>query len=204
MTPRLRGLLLAALALLQLAAAASSIVRYETTLSSGALYKIRTVAFDPADAFRGRYVAVQPAIMITGEVEEPARQLLEGAASGLAAYVVLGTDDAGFARAAAIVGERPASGDYLPIQSAFRQFAQPTPPAIEFITTGYRLNFAFDRYYMAEAAAPLAQDRFSEATRRNSNVAAWLNVRVRNGIAVIEGLYIDGKRIEEVIGGAVR
>ena len=36
---------------------------YHNTLSSGEIYKIEVVAYDPYDPFRGRYVAIQPALM---------------------------------------------------------------------------------------------------------------------------------------------
>ena len=65
--------------------------------------------------------------------------------------------------------------------------------------TGYTISFSFNRYYMNEAAAPMAEDKYVEASRRNAEARAWLNVRVKDGTAVIEGLVIDGVPIEELI-----
>jgi len=44
-----------------------------------------------------------------------------------------------------------------------------------------------------------AQPRYFQAAPRNANARAWLTVRVKNGIAVIEGLFIDGVAIEEIV-----
>jgi hypothetical protein len=61
------------------------------------------------------------------------------------------------------------------------------------------MTFSFDRYYMTEAAAPMAQQRFDEAVRRNAATRAWLEVGVRNGTGVIEGLFTDGVPIEQIV-----
>jgi uncharacterized membrane-anchored protein len=193
---------IAALALLsvaQLAAATWSIATYESTLKSGTLYRIRTIAVDPADAFRGRYVAVRPSITIARPIAPETEQLLQQIQGAGRGYVVLATDAEGFARAAQIVATPPPQGDYLEIVSAWQQWNQGTQPGTEATFAGYNIAFSFDRYYMNEAAAPAAERRYGEAMRRNAVTKAWLAVRVRNGIGVIEGLFIDGRPIEEVV-----
>jgi hypothetical protein len=52
---------------------------------------------------------------------------------------------------------------------------------------------------MSEAAAPEAQQRYADATSRNAATRAWLTVRVRNGVGVIEGLFIDDVPIEAIV-----
>jgi uncharacterized membrane-anchored protein len=197
---RLKVIGLGVLAVAQLAAAAVSIVRYESVLRSGVLYRIRVAPVDPADAFRGRYVAVQPAIQLPAPLPEDTRRLLEAAPQrGSSAYAVLEADPQGFARAARIVAERPGRGDYLRIERAFPTWAarpgQDGQPEI----TGYTLAFSFDRYYMNEAAAPEAERRYAEAARRSADSTAWLAVRVKDGRGVIEGLYIDDVPIEQLV-----
>jgi uncharacterized membrane-anchored protein len=179
--------ILVVLCLAQLAAAGSSIVKYETTLRSGALYRIRSIPIDPADAFRGRYVAVSPSITIPAPIDAETERLLLRIQSGERGYVVLATDDEGFARVA--------QGDDLAIASAWPQW---TATAQDATRTGYTINFSFDRYYMNEQAAPEAENQFRAAARRNSASRAWLTVRVRNGAGVIEGLFVDGVPIEQL------
>jgi uncharacterized membrane-anchored protein len=187
--------ILVVLCLAQLAAAGSSIVKYETTLRSGALYRIRSIPIDPADAFRGRYVAVSPSITIPAPIDAETERLLLRIQSGERGYVVLATDDEGFARVGQILMEPPAQGDYLAIASAWPQW---TATAQDATRTGYTINFSFDRYYMNEQAAPEAENQFRAAARRNSASRAWLTVRVRNGAGVIEGLFVDGVPIEQL------
>jgi uncharacterized membrane-anchored protein len=150
---------------------------------------------DPADAFRGRYVTVRPSIRILDPIAPETERLLwarTGSEPGTA-YVVLESDAEGFARARQIVAEPPAAGDYLEIGHASTAWDTGQPKRI-----GYDLTFAFDRYYMTETAAPAAAERYVNATRQSSTARAWLTVRVKNGVGVIDGLFIDGAPIEQV------
>ena len=77
MSTRLRLTLLVILALLQIGITASSILKYESTLRTGTLYRIPTMPIDPADPFRGRYVAVRPAIMMRNPIAPETQDVLE-------------------------------------------------------------------------------------------------------------------------------
>jgi uncharacterized membrane-anchored protein len=199
MNTRIKVALLAVLSVLQLAATASSIARYESTLRTGALYRIRTEPVDPADAFRGRYVAVQPTIGLTAPLPAPTHEVVQRVQAGEKGYVVLGADADGFAIAAAIRADPPSQGDYLEIKSAWDQWTRESEPGGRSRRTGYNLTFSFDRYYMNAAKAPQAERRYADAARRDPVTRAWVNVRVRNGVGVIEGLYVDGVPIEEAV-----
>jgi uncharacterized membrane-anchored protein len=201
MSTRIKVAGLVVLSLVQLGAASWSIVRYERILVSGTPYKIRTEPIDPGDPFRGRYVAVRPAIVVAKPIAPETERLLQSIQTGDAVktYVTLATDSEGFARVAGVLREPPAAGDYLAIDGATPNFApRPDKPG-ESEVTGYTISFSFNRYYMNEAAAPMAEDKYVEASRRNAEARAWLNVRVKDGTAVIEGLVIDGVPIEELI-----
>lgn len=200
MSARLKVPLLVLLGVAQLAAAAWSIARYETILSSGTPYRILVEPVDPADAFRGRYVAVRPSITVPLPVDPETEKLLQSIqSSGARAYVVLATDEQGFARAAGIVQEPPAQGDYLEIDRAWPVWTpRPGDPGNSDLTA-YSLAFSFNRYYMNEVAAPAAERRYAETARRDTRRRAWLSVRVRDGVGVIEGLFIDGVPIEEAV-----
>ena len=200
MTARFKLGVLIALSLAQLGAAAWSIARYETILATGTTYKMRTAAIDPADPFRGRYVVVQPSITLPLPIAGSTEQRLQSVQSGSGkAFVRLAADADGFARAAEIVAIAPQEGDYLEITAAWPTWRPKPGQPSESEMTGYSLRFSFDRYYMTEAAAPTAQERFTAATVRNAETKAWLTVRVKNGLGVIEGLFIDGVPIEELV-----
>ena len=204
MTARLRLIGLVALGVAQLAAASWSIARYESTLSSGTLYRIHVAPVDPADAFRGRYVAVRPTIRIPDPIGSATERLLwarTGSMSGTA-YVVLETDAEGFARARQVMAQPPVAGDYLEIARV--STAWDPRPSGQAKRLGWDLTFSFDRYYMNETAAPSAAARYLDATRQSSASRAWLTVRVKNGAGVIEGLFIDGTPIEQGSDGRFR
>jgi len=199
MSNRIKVAGLIVLSLVQLGAASWSIVRYESILGSGTPYKIRTEPIDPSDPFRGRYVAVRPAIVVAKPLAAETERLLLNRTDEVKTYVTLATDSDGFARVADVVRQPPARGDYLEIDGVTSNFSpRPDKPG-EFEVTGYTVTFSFNRYYMNEAAAPMAEAKYLEASRRNAEARAWLNVRVKDGIAVIEGLVIDGVPIEQLV-----
>lgn len=197
MSSRLKLALLGTLALLQIGVTASSILKYESTLRTGVLYRIPTMPIDPADPFRGRYVAVRPAITMRNPIAPETIDVLERMQNGEKGYVVLASDDTGFARAAAVVREPPPQGDYLEIAHAWPEWEESRQPNTPSTRVGFTLLFSFDRYYMNDAAAPQAQQRAAEAARTRNESRTWLAVRVRNGVGVIEGLFVDGVPIEQ-------
>lgn len=198
MSTRITIAALAALSVAQLAAAAWSIARYESTLASGALYRIRTVAIDPADAFRGRYVAVQPAIRLTKPISSETETLLQRIMAGETGYVVLTAGADGFAEAGQLLMEPPRGDDYLKIAHVWPVWTPVTRPGQESASAGYNILFPFDRYYMNEAAAPEAEKRVAGATR-GQPTDVWLAVRVKDGTGVIEGLYVGDVAIEDLV-----
>jgi uncharacterized membrane-anchored protein len=202
MNAQVRLVLLVVLGVAQLAAAGWSIARYESVRAWGTLYRIPIAPVDPADAFRGRYVAVRPAIAFswadqagaTDEaLAEATRELLAGIERYTTkGYVVLARDDQGFAKAVQVVATRPSGADYLEIAHASRR------NIVANADVGYTLSFAFDRYYINEASAPLAEQRYVEMMRRNPQTRAWVEVRIRKGVAVVTGLSLDGVPIEQL------
>ena len=114
--------LLVVLSAAQLTAAAWSIVRYETTLVTGSVYKVKTVPVDRADPFRRRYVAIQPVLPLPNPVAPEVESLLDQVGvsrrntARKTAYAVLATDAEGFARVVEVVPESPGRGDYLEIK----------------------------------------------------------------------------------------
>jgi uncharacterized membrane-anchored protein len=200
----MKAALLIVLSAAQLTAAAWSIARYEMTLANGSIYKVKTVPVDPADPFRGRYVAIQPVLPAPQRLSPEIVALLDQAGSfrpnteRKTAYVVLGSDAEGFAQVVEVVAEPPRAGDYLKIASVRLRPIQPAEQGRqpEFVRD---IVLPFDRYYMGETAAPAAEQRYRETARRGDDIDTWVTVRVRNGIGVIEGLFIDGVRIEDAV-----
>jgi len=162
-------------ALVQLTVPVSMILRRETVLRQGAVYRFRTRPVDPYDAFRGRYVALgfeQNSVPVpnAGEYRR-----------GRWVYVSLEADSDGAARLAGISLSRPAAGDYLKTR-------------VQYVTGGSSnvvVKMPFDRYYMNENDAPAAEAAYNAASRRAGAKTAFAVVRVQKGMAVLEELLFQ-------------
>lgn len=176
---------LATAALLQLAAPAYFILRQETTLREGCEVWVPCRAIDPFDPIRGRYVIVNPTTVPLplpgdGDVRE-----------GQRIYLLAGPDDGGRLRFTSIALARPAAGEscYLEMEAAYAAGGE------------MNVRLPFDRYYMNEKAAPRAEAVWREAVRRRAGEdgepVAELRLRLHDGHAAVDGLFIDGVSIEE-------
>ncbi len=180
-----RGLrigLLGIVFLAQLAVPAWMLGGRELALQTGTVYKFKTAPVDPVDAFRGRYVALafEENTAVWGEPGEMPAQ------GNTPICIELTVDEAGFAHLGRATHEAPASGDYIRTSewASGQGVIYPVLP--------------FDRYYMNEKKAPQAEQAYLEHSRRG-NQDAYVTVRVRNGIAVIEQLYVADQPVEEFI-----
>lgn len=200
MRPRLLIGLFALLCVAQLGAVVSMVVRYEAALRSGTPYKIPVEPVDPADPFRGRYVAIRPVLVAPdppGAENDSIHKKLEGWNQSV--HVSLETGPDGFARVQQTFEEPPSGRDYLTATSDGRRYEPSSLGTSTPRWAGYGLHLPFDRYYMKETAAPQAEDAYRKAAGVGSGKRAWVLVRVRNGMGAVEGLYIDGVPIEDVV-----
>ena len=183
MSPRLRLAVLAVVCLAQLAVPAWMVLAHERALRDGALYRFRTEPVDPADAFRGRYVAVRLQLLAPRE-REPGR------APGQPVVAVLGTDAEGFAEVRATLDRPPPTGDWLRGWIGFDWEAPraPDPAGMVEPVRRTRIELPFDRYYMAEAKARAVDRAWAE----RGQAMAVARVRVRRGLGAIEGIDVDG------------
>jgi len=172
---RVRLILFIALAVVQLAAAAGAIIRAEVALRSGEIFRFRLQPVDPVDAFRGRYVAlrfVEDRAAVPAGLPQLNRRKI---------YVPLRLDDEGFATFGEVALDAPAEGAYLRLRSG--------PDFTD--ENGDRrvsLTLPFRRYYMTEELARGVDRRLWRRGQR----PAWVTVRVRAGVGVIDDLWIDG------------
>ena len=176
---------------LQAAVPAGSIVRYEKTLRDGKPIKLRVEPVDPADAFRGRFVAILPTLIAPTD-SIPGAEGIE--AWRWRGWAILEPDADGFARVVRVTDVRPEGADALRVRyggPAWDRVDGEEPRLI-----GERLVSELDRYYMNERRAPAAEAAYREHASRAKN-DAWIAVRLRDGVGVIEGLYVDGRPIEE-------
>ncbi len=172
--------LFAGLIVLQVALPVSMIVKRESTLKDGASFRFKTAPVDPYDAFRGRYVAIRAEI---NKVSKPEGVNLKYRQK---VYALLNVDEKGFAQVSKIAMQKPNDSAYM-----IASVAYPTGNDVA-------LDLPIDRYYMEEKAATRAEQAYREHSRREKQ-DAYVVVRVKDGFAVIEGLYVGDQRIEDAV-----
>jgi uncharacterized membrane-anchored protein len=168
----------------QLYVPASMIFMKERVITEGTAYKFRTAPIDPNDPFRGKYVALffnENAV----EVEEATDW-----AMGEPLFASITTDSAGYAVIKSVSKTKP-KGEEAYIK-AYVEYS--VPDSIHRVYVRY----PFDRFYMEEFKAPVAETVYAEASR-DSNQIAYALVMVRNGDAVVADIFIDNVSIREVI-----
>jgi len=174
----------AVLSVFQIAVPVWMIANREITLRHGRQFRFRAAPVDPYDAFRGRYVALQ---FEQNSAPAPAD---EKPAMNQKVYAELAEDEQGFARIAKVTANAPSGEVYVQCR-------------VNSITDSLvYLQFPFDRYYMDEHAAPAAEAAYREHSRREVR-DVYATVRVKDGNAVLEELYIERMPIREFLRKAL-
>lgn len=162
----------------QLAVPGRMILRRETVLREGEVFRFETRPVDPYDAFRGRYVALS----FTAEAVTnlPAA---EGLRRGARVWAELAVDGDGYAHVAGLTPVRPEQGPCIPVRVRWSGNEQAT------------IRFPFDRFYLEESVAPAAEAAYRRNASRDANRETYALVRVRNGFPVLEDLVVNGQPI---------
>ena len=168
------------ISIIQVITPLSMIVKREYVLKNGEQFKFKTAPVDPYDAFRGRYVALR----IQGdEISVPKELRLD---NGQAIYAVINIDDQGFANLTRVSVDKPHGEAYILAKVKY--------------VSGDKvfLDLPIDRYYMEEKSAPAAERVYRQFAQRNKQ-DAYIVVRIKDGFAVIESLYVGGQKIEDAV-----
>jgi uncharacterized membrane-anchored protein len=160
----------------------SMILHREKILKEGTPYKFKSAPVDPYDLFRGRYVQLSFA-----ENNTPTRTDEEWG-WGEKGFATIEPDPDGFAVFRKVTRDRPSEGDFLKVEVFGGQGEGEVNVAIP-----------QNRYYMEESEALGAEIVYREARSQNQEVPAHAIIRVLDGEGVIEGLFIDGKSIEQIL-----
>ncbi len=172
--------LFSGLILVQIAAPLSMIVKRESVLKNGVSFRFKTAPVDPYDAFRGRYVALGV------EANKAVKPQGIDLRSGQKVYVQIIVDENGYAKMSQVTTQKPKDPAFLTAKVSYLS------------GNNVFLNLPIDRYYMEEKAAPQAEQIYRKHSRRDKQ-DAYVVVKIKDGFAVIEGLYVGGQRIEEVL-----
>jgi uncharacterized membrane-anchored protein len=168
-------------AIAQLFIPAKMVYDNHITETRGTVYKFKARPVDPADPFRGRYITLRfeaDTFAITNFKEQRGQEL----------YALLGKDSLGFARIKGVQYERPAQGDYI-VAAEYYQYS-----------STLHLELPFDRYYMEESKAPVAESAYNQHVRSNAGaLPAYGEVAVKDGNAVLKRVIINGMPVEEYV-----
>jgi hypothetical protein len=166
-------------ALAQISVPASMIWKRQRTLREGHLWRFRTAPVDPVDALRGRYLSLRFA------AEEFPSKDLPSLQSGKA-FVVFKEDADGFAIVDRVSAD-PVPGDGV-IQTDRYGYYDGKAHVI----------FPFDKFWVSESDASAAELAYAAHSRRGE-LDAYVTVRIRNGDAGIEDLYLGGQPLREYL-----
>jgi len=207
-----RFVLLAVFAVATLATPLSIVWKYENTLRHGTLFKFRTQPVDPVDAFRGRYVALSFADNYVKR-EQPvkwnwSREDEEKEPYSLVCpqYVRLAVDADGFAKPVELSSTPLAGSDVITVERSYVKTVF-QDGGVQ-MNVGRTVSYPFDRYYLPEDISPMAEKLYREANMRGgansrgesrAKADTYVTVRVRNGVGVIEELYLNGVPVREAV-----
>jgi uncharacterized membrane-anchored protein len=179
MSKKLLFLLFVIFAGLQLVLPLSGIVKQEMVLRNGDVFKFKTEPIDPYDPFRGKYVTIR----IHSRVDLPEEHKFEDEQK---VYAVIATEEDGFSVIEKISATCPETNNYFKtkIISLYDQEA--------------RLAIPFDRYYIDERKAKKAETLYRKHSRQGE-YDAYIQVRVKNGSAALEELYVGDLPIIEFV-----
>lgn len=155
----------------------------ERILQKGEVYRFDLQPIDPYDAFRGRYVS-----LFYGDQQVIAKDSL---LRGQTAYIKLEKDSSGYAYFSAAYAATPASEGYLIAEILHAQDSLVT----------FDLPESMSYYYMNEESAPEVEKLVMRPRLPDDRetVRASVDVRILNGEAVVEELYINEFPVKEYL-----
>lgn len=175
-------ILFALMVIAQLAIPALMIKGQEDVLQNGKEFKFNTEPVDPYDLMRGKYVTLRFS-------ENRARATTE-IQKGDLVYITIGKDDQGYAFLKDVLKELPLSEeDYLEL--TLNNYINRHNDSID-------VHLPFDRFYMEESKAELAEDLYRESIQSVQNESCAV-VMIKDGQAVLKDILIDGVPIKEAV-----
>jgi len=172
------------MALVQLYVPAKMIFDSEAVLSTGKEFKFKTAPIDPEDPFRGKYITLSYEdnfIQVQNDKDWIRNELV---------YISLLTDRNGYAKIQSVSKTKPKENP---------DFVKAKVSHVD-INNNNKLivDYPYDRFYMEESKAPIAEEVYLESLRDSTQVAYAL-VHIKDGEAVIKDVMINGRSIREAV-----
>ncbi|TKG95071.1 hypothetical protein EYV94_10175 [Puteibacter caeruleilacunae] len=172
------------IALIQLYIPSSMIMSREEVLNEGKEFRFEAAPVDPADPFRGRYLTLrckENSFPISGKDKWQRGEQI---------FVILEKNTDGFATIKDVSKDKPhSSEDY--VIAKVRWVANDVNRRIT-------ITYPFDRYYMEESKAILAEKKYLKALE-DKNTTTYLTVQIKDGEAVLKAVMINGQPIETLL-----
>ena len=150
----------------------------EQILANGKEFKFKTAPVDPNDPFRGKYLTLR-------YKEDHYFSSNEEWTRGEKIYVTLAEDREGFATIQSIAKTPPEkTANYVMAKVDYVDEAEGV----------VHLNYPFDRFYVEESKAALAEKVYIDLQNDSSKITYAL-VNVKAGSAVLKDLRIEGRSI---------
>lgn len=164
-------------AVVVLALPVGHIVSYQRVLREGTSYRIDCTIYDPYDPFAGRYVRVRPRIQFADGVDGSYHR---------DEWYTLTTGANGLLEVASVTNERPTDTS-------------------NYVSSDFKAGLY--RFYLNETVAPAAEKAMNEIARQSrrspdkeqQRSRVTLQIRVLDGKAISEQLYIDNIPITEYV-----
>ncbi|TYA75004.1 GDYXXLXY domain-containing protein [Seonamhaeicola marinus] len=160
------------------------ILNREEVLSSGTLYKFKTVPIDPADPFRGKYITLNFEID-RHKTNDTMWQRDEKI------YVYLDVDSLGFAKVNKV------SREILP--DVTQDYVEAKVDWYANYSKELNIEFPFDRYYMEETKAYDAEVAVRENQSDSQLQNVYALVYVKEGASVLKDVIINELPIKDFV-----
>lgn len=161
---------------------ATMIWNNERIITTGNEFRFRTAPVDPNDPLRGKYIDLsfsENSFVVTNINEWKAGDQI---------FVVLTTDEQGFAKILSVSKEKPENEmNYVAARIGFIR-----DESLRII----HIEYPFHRFYMEESKALAAEQAYLESTGDSTQVTYAL-VRIKDGDAVIRDVIINGVPISQ-------
>ena len=177
------------------------IVKYQDILENGVAIKVKLAAFDPYDAFRGRFVALD---LDFGEYRltkaTPRDQIFPNNfhGVGLPVDIVLGKDKNGFAYIKDLSFDlnKTYDEDAIIIRGLQRYWQVTQEKENWHSIIALRPETHIKRFYMNEKLAPEAEKALQNNKIREKSYAV---IKIKNKIPVIENIYIGDESLSDYL-----
>lgn len=154
--------------------------------AKGSAYKFEVRGVDPIDVFRGRYINL-PMPPVPYSIQDNCAQYIGDKRD---VYATFTTDQHGFARINNISMQPPEHDDFLKMNGYFQKIDSQN-------CQGY-FYYPFDRFYVNEFKAPMAEEVMRQFNM-DSTVVTYALVYISKGDFLLDNIYVDDQPIGEIL-----